>query len=674
MLFASSQVMGTFKGFSERGLEFAAEIVAPYDASMLERPQLGQFVLIELGSEEEAALGRITRFVPTGILTSAQGEDYVNTMQRRGQAVPEDLKEQRLKYRVQLKLLGAVRAQGGDIIYIPSQRRLPHLGAKVAYPSAQVLEKICHLSGGQTVLGDYVLGEFVYCGAGTVQNESSLRSLDPQLTVTFNIKNIVSRRSVVFARAGYGKSNLIKYLVSELYKDNPTTKKGLPVGTLIFDADGEYFWPDTVDNRPGLCDVPHLKDKLMVFTSRKPPSPYYGSWKVGGVKLDIRQLRPRDVIDVAIAPEKQTNQNVVKLKSLSESNWVQMVDLIEIKGLQANDTEIGTLLGYQGQQITSNAHEIAGARSNMYNVVRLLHDPNSTLLSGVLKGLSDGMVVVVDISLLSSAAGEMVAGLLLGHIFAHNQDNFTGGSNVIPTVAIIEEAQSVLGRNLDENSPFVEWVKEGRKYDLGAILITQQPGSIAPELLSQADNWFCFHLLSEGDASTLGKYNSHFSDDILAHLIAEPIRGNCYMWCAPHQPFVLPVRIRDYEALYKSFVKKNEQEASIPTKANIIMHEVNERYRHLAETLRNKLCDPSTRVKFYDIGDEKGIYKGQLYHIIKSIKEPEDVQSENQLMLPLLTFLLGEGNVHIVEHNAREFFCASLNCWREALGEIFGGH
>ena len=54
MLFADSQIVGTFKGFNERGLEFAAEIVAPYDASMLDRPQLGQFLLVELGSQEEA--------------------------------------------------------------------------------------------------------------------------------------------------------------------------------------------------------------------------------------------------------------------------------------------------------------------------------------------------------------------------------------------------------------------------------------------------------------------------------------------------------------------------------------------------------------------------------------------------------------------------------------------
>src|SRR6267143_4146114 len=231
MLFATSQLIGTFKGFNEKGLEFAAEIIAPYDATMLDRPQLGQFLLVELGSEEEASLGRITKFVPTGLLASPEGEDYVNTMQRRQQAVPEDLKKQRLKYRVQIKLLGAVRIEGGNKIrYVPSQRRLPHLGAKVALPSPAVLQELCKLSEGETYLGDYVLGEFVFSGTGVLQENPALRSLDPSLRVTFNIRNLVSKRSVVFARAGYGKSNLMKYLISELYQSQPMSRSGLPVG------------------------------------------------------------------------------------------------------------------------------------------------------------------------------------------------------------------------------------------------------------------------------------------------------------------------------------------------------------------------------------------------------------------------------------------------------------
>lgn len=166
-LFARTNLMGTFKGFTEKGFEFAAEIVTPYDATMLERPQLGQFLLIELADPLEASLGRITKFVPAGLLTTPEGEDYMNTMQRRDQSIPTDLKEDKLKYRVEIKLLGAVRSiktedAGEKVIFVPSQRRLPHLGARVALPSADVLSALCALSEGETDLGDYVLGEFIY--------------------------------------------------------------------------------------------------------------------------------------------------------------------------------------------------------------------------------------------------------------------------------------------------------------------------------------------------------------------------------------------------------------------------------------------------------------------------------------------------------------------------------
>jgi uncharacterized protein len=674
MLFANSQAIGTFKGFNERGLEFAAEIVAPYEASMLDHPQLGQFVLIELGSVEEAALGRITRFVPSGLLATAEGEDYVNTMQRRQQAVPEDLKQQRLKYRVQIKLLGAVRIVDGKVVYVPSQRRLPHLGARVAFPTAAVLQELCRLSGGKTDLGDYVLGEFVFCGANTPSPAPHFRNIDPKLTITFDIHNLVSRRTVLFARAGYGKSNLMKYLVAELYRESPRTESGLPVGTLIFDADGEYFWPDTVKNppRPGLCDVTHLKEKIAVFTNRQPPSPYYGSWKIGEVKLDIRELPPRDVIGIAVSSERQEHQNILKLKSVSRDNWTKLVDLVYDKKLQATDAEIGSLLGYQGAQIQTAAAEIAAARSNMNAVVGVLHDPNSRVLSGTIEGLRKGGIVILDISLLSSAAGEMLAGLILRKLFSFNQENFTGGLPIIPTIAVIEEAQSVLGGRLAESSPFVEWTKEGRKYELGAILITQQPGSIAAELLSQADNWFTFHLLSEGDAGVLGKYNSHFSDDVLAHLIGEPIPGNCFMWSAPKQPFVLPVRVRSFEELYRRNVNSDKKSGAVEgTLAEAITRTTAGALDRLAQALVPLLSDVKTKFIHIQVQGTTesliGVKSSQLYYLIKEVKMPADTTPENNLKLPLLSHLLGQGviQVHKDQQNT-EYFCAPEAAWRNA--------
>jgi hypothetical protein len=297
------------------------------------------------------------------------------------------------------------------------------------------------------------------------------------------------------------------------------------------------------------------------------------------------------------------------------------------------------------------------------------------VLSGAIESLRQGAIVVVDISLLSSSAGNMLAGLILRRIFSHNQENFTGGDPIIPVVAVVEEAQSVLGRSLDESSPFVEWVKEGRKYELGAILITQQPGSMAPELLSQADNWFCFHLLSEGDASTLGRYNSHFSDDVLAHLIGEPIQGNCFMWSAPLQPFVLPVRVKDFGTTYAKHIRNSVGEEPLPeTMASRVVAAVAGAHQRLADALSRALSDK--KVKWVRLQTEKlpsgaeaiGIYSGQLYHLIEEIRSDSDLESAEQLKLRLLTLILGEGCVHVLSEGDRDYFCASLVHWEAALG------
>lgn len=698
-LFAKSDLIGIFKGSAESGYEFSAEVVTPYDAGMLEKPQLGQFLLIELANPLEASLARITNFAPSGLLSSVEGEDYIMALQKRGQIVPDDLKKDKLKYKVRIKLLGAVKiaqvnAGENKIIFIPSLRRIPHLGAKVALPSNEVLKELCSLSNGETDLGNFVLGEFIYSGKNETdyQNISThFQYIEPNLTVKFNINNLVSKRSVVFARAGYGKSNLIKYLISELYKDKgkyAVTDGNKKVGTLIFDPDGEYFWPDN-KNRPGLCDVPHIKDNIAVFTNRKPNNVYYKSWKAGEVKINIKSLMSRDVIGIAISSDRQEQQNIIKLKSLSREKWSELVDIIYQEGIHADDKKIGQIMGYKDNAVSTQFAEIAAAKSNMFNLVNHLHDPNSRLIEEVENLLKDGKIVIVDISLLSSTTGYNIAGLLMRNIFNYNQENFTGENSSIPVIAIIEEAQSVLGKFLSESSPFVEWVKEGRKYDLGAILVTQQPGSIAQEILSQSDNWFVFHLLSEGDASILHQYNSFYSRDIILNIINEPIVGNCYMWSAPNQPFVLPVRVHSFEKIYnKNIVTDCNTAVYENSPAILVKKRANERNLSMAsklfEVIKNEIKNNKLKISDFKESNKIGIYKGHLYYIVKNIKNIEafkdEIRKEDELYKPLLSsiFECDEDDIEtlkgerFIEGRMQEFpfVCVPTVNWNKKLKDI----
>jgi hypothetical protein len=136
-------------------------------------------------------------------------------------------------------------------------------------------------------------------------------------------------------------------------------------------------------------------------------------------------------------------------------------------------------------------------------------------------------------------------------IFQHNVRHLTDvAGQTLRCLTVLEEAQTMLGdRTLDDRDVFVRWVKEGRKYGLGCVLVTQQPSSISNQIISQGDNFFVLHLLNESDLQTLKRHNAYFSDEILEFIRSEPIPGNCYFWSAPSQPFVLPARVCNFESV-----------------------------------------------------------------------------------------------------------------------------
>ncbi|WP_282792755.1 DUF87 domain-containing protein [Streptomyces sp. CC224B] len=560
-LFERDKVVGTFRGFSESGMEFHADLVLPHHDNFQTMAMHGQFVLVQLEHEREAILGRITTISSQGRLVSPIGEDYATRAVRDNRPIPDELRERYLKYKVDIRILGVLRLEGDKHIFVPSHRRLPHVGAQVALLGDDLLSEVVNANDsedGAVPIGYLAFGEFVYAGNDNRVGDTSWMQIQhPTIMPKFQINKLVARRSFVFARAGFGKSNLVKLLFSSLYEEQPTVDRRsgkAPVGTIIFDPDGEYFWPD-FKGRPALCDVPHLRDKLVVFTNRKAPSNFYQSFVVNGVKLNIKELQASRVLGIALPPEKQDQQNVVKLKSLDGPRWGQLVDLIHREKYGADRSQVQEILHLDSSQEA----ETNAAIGNMTRVVNALHDPDSQLLSALKDCLAQGKLCVVDISQMRGSQGLQLAGVILGDIFEHNQNQFTEADpKSIPTIAVIEEAQSVLGgSSQSEDGPFVSWVKEGRKYDLGALLITQQPGSLPQELLSQGDNFFVFHLLSQGDLIALKKANAHFSEDLLATLLNEPLVGNGIYWSsAPGRdrqstPYPVSVRILSFEDSYK---------------------------------------------------------------------------------------------------------------------------
>jgi uncharacterized protein len=548
-------------------------LILPYRSEFQSQPMHGQFLLVQLETPNEAVLGRITAFSSEGKLASPSGEEFNIRAVREQREIPDDLREDYLRYRVHIRVLGVLRYDGRGITFVPSHRRLPHVGSPVAFPSGDVLRAIAGHDDEGAPIGYFALGEYIYAGRNTATRSSALESRpwmqfkEPDVQIRFSATNLVARRSFVFARAGFGKSNLVKLLFSRLYETTPTVlKRGnrrVPVGSLVFDPDGEYFWPDD-KGRPGLADVPALQDKLVVFTDRHNKSPFYQSFVAGGIKLDIRRLKPADVIAIALPPDRQDQQNVRKLAGLVESSWEQLVDLIYRHRNQADTATIAQLLDLDPSK---QEMEALAAKANMSRIVGMLHDPSSQLMDMLLAALGDGKLCVVDFSQMRGGQAMVLSGLILRRIFDHNQDEFTkADSRTIPTIAVIEEAQSVLNERATSAEPFITWVKEGRKYDLGSVMVTQQPGSIPTEILSQGDNWFIFHLLSAADLMSVKRANAHFSEDLLSVLLNEPIAGQGVYWSSVQQTvYPLSVRVFSFESLYPAIDAETYSAAAVDT-------------------------------------------------------------------------------------------------------------
>src|ERR1051325_7170156 len=216
-LFPKENVVGIFRGFSEGGLEFHADIVLPYQNQFQSIPMHGQFLIVQLAHENEAVLGRITSMFSEGRLASSTGEDYGIRVMREDREVPDDLRDQYLKYRVNIRVLGVMRFTGREVLFAPSHRRLPHVGSRVAFLSHELLREISGHNDSGADLGFFALGEFIYArGDERLDVKPWMQPIEPVVVPKFDITQLVSRRTFVFARAGFGKSNITKLLFSTL--------------------------------------------------------------------------------------------------------------------------------------------------------------------------------------------------------------------------------------------------------------------------------------------------------------------------------------------------------------------------------------------------------------------------------------------------------------------------
>lgn len=510
-------VIGVFMGLEKSSYEYVAWLIAPYKPGF--EIEIGSLLLIQ--NTWNQIVARVTDYSPRGEFISTMGEKWLNDIASEGiiDEIGQDIKKSKVSYRVRIKVLGSLSDDG----FSPGVRSVPQITSKVMFPDKEALQKI---------IGEAMLEQSQGVHIGSY-------SLDSDIKIMFDQKELNSKRTFIFARAGYGKSNLMKVLCSEWKAENG--------GLLVFDQEGEYATTDK-KGRPGIMD----RRGALLITNRTMPADLKNVYTTIG--LNLTELPPGLIIPFLIPKHKHELIFYLKLMGMNRQSWSELVNLFYTKRWNASyqDVErivLGTHPDADNAQ-GSKEVDVKPMLNNLIPPILKIHDPGSNMIEIIKKALSQGRVVIFDISRIDSHTARQLCSIIIKDIFEENKEDFItlGGKNLIRATFVLEEAHTVLSDSGSASAPsaFVDLAKEGRKYELGGIFITQQPGSIPSEIVSQGDNFFVFHLLSKGDLTSLSNANAHYSSDIITQILSEPIRGKSYMWTS-HQPFVIPIKVVHFE-------------------------------------------------------------------------------------------------------------------------------
>lgn len=150
----------------------------------------------------------------------------------------------------------------------------------------------------------------------------------------------------------------------------------------------------------------------------------------------------------------------------------------------------------------------------------------------------------------SKCISEQIASNLLNKASAmfgdsEQQDKFKN----FDVLCFIEEAQNYLSPEQVKNGSgiYERLAKEGRKFHIGLVYVTQQPSAIDEKITSQTENIIAMHMSNGADTGMLFRIKDKFDELTCKFLKDEAQKGLAYLYAEPHQPFVLPAQIHKFD-------------------------------------------------------------------------------------------------------------------------------
>jgi len=447
-------------------------------------------------------------------------------------------KQKMFSYTYKVRILGTFIDRGSSISFTTAVRKLPVVSYIARHLSKREIENILNRENQNGVeIGYLCIGETVYNDKGPI---------------LFDINRLKEKRTMVFAQSGFGKTNLVKVLVYNMIGDTS-------YGKLIFDLNGEYFLNGTKTYGLGAINENKIKNNLIVYSDKPLTNEYNDKFQFKGkVMLNMHEhLTIGDILSFSTGFSEVMKSFLIYLEDNEVKDFIKNINeyVQEPKKLHEKYPDF-----WEQKKEASARNTIAAIRKRIAYLIeegKGLHSESSSLVEDVFDYLKNGKTVIIDLSLKDNMDASIISTILVRKLFEHNKANFTSGNpkDVIHTVIFVEEAQNVLSEEFVKSNanPFVRVAKEGRKFGLGLVAITQRPSAISEEIRTQAENFFAFHMGNSDDIKALIKSNINYDGVISNFIQRETIPGNLYM-VSSEQAFALPIRVNEFEKIIEEKV------------------------------------------------------------------------------------------------------------------------
>jgi len=458
-------------------------------------------------------------------------------------------KQKMFSYTYKVRMLGTFEDKGISISFTTAVRKLPVVSYHARHLQPSEVKHILNMGNERGVpLGLICIGEEIQEDKGEI---------------LFDTTRLKSKRTMVFAQSGFGKTNLMKVLLYHTMGDKS-------FGKLVFDLNGEYY-SKTASQTTGLGDIDEelIRRNLVVYSDRNIPKDVKFSYQ-GKVQVNThKHMTVGDILAFSTGfsevmksfllylDEKQVQGFIKNIDSYCNSPQNLYKDFPDFFGAKSEGDE-----KKQEKQDKSARGTIMAIRKRIRHFIDEggVHSSSSTLIEDTFKALTEGKTVIVDLSLRDSVDAAIISTMIVRKLFEDNKTNFTEAHDegVIPCIIVVEEAQNVLSDEQVRSSanPFVRVAKEGRKFGIGLVAITQRPSAISEEIRSQAENFFAFYMGNTDDIKALTRSNINYDGVVSAFIQRETIPGNLYFVTSSH-PFVIPIRVVEFDKLVsKKLYKK----------------------------------------------------------------------------------------------------------------------